>query len=368
MGQGGPSRDCEGAAGRSAAPAAAALDAAGPAADASSGADGSPAAAGPAGAGLFPGRAHDPAAAPAATCRPLPLSSPRRRPRRRRSILRRARRRAPPLPGAPPAGRAGSRRPARRRAAGQAHPRHRDRHQRRPRHHRHQASSAEHLALDAWGIGKLISINLGASRIVGMVYEMKVESGDLAQGLESTLIIQVELVGEVFRDRGQAPQVPPRHRQLSLARRAGPPDPQRRPARRLRPRRSPGRRDRPRLAGRDDPGHGQLRRHAEQAFRRRRHHGRRQVERSVAPRPQGGRGKAGAPRAGPRSAQRICSCLPRPVDHARRQFAGPAGLALPLRRAHRRHLPRTARSGRGGRPPARTHPARESRSSPPTAR
>jgi DNA helicase HerA-like ATPase len=61
-----------------------------------------------------------------------------------------------------------------------------------------KASSAEHLALDAWGIGKLISINLGASRIVGMVYEMKVESGDLAQGLESTLIIQAELVGEVL--------------------------------------------------------------------------------------------------------------------------------------------------------------------------
>ncbi len=60
-----------------------------------------------------------------------------------------------------------------------------------------KASSAEHMSLDAWGIGKLISINLGASRIVGMVYEMKVESGDLAEGIEGTLLVQAELVGEV---------------------------------------------------------------------------------------------------------------------------------------------------------------------------
>ena len=61
-----------------------------------------------------------------------------------------------------------------------------------------KARNAEHLSTEAWGIGKLISISLGSSRIVGMVYEMKVESGIFEENRENTLIIQVELVGEVF--------------------------------------------------------------------------------------------------------------------------------------------------------------------------
>ncbi len=61
-----------------------------------------------------------------------------------------------------------------------------------------KAHNPEQLAIDAWGIGKLISISLGASRIVGMVYEMKVESGVFESDGETTLIIQAELVGEVF--------------------------------------------------------------------------------------------------------------------------------------------------------------------------
>jgi len=61
-----------------------------------------------------------------------------------------------------------------------------------------KAESAERLSLEAWSIGKLISINLGASRIVGMVYEMKVENGLWAEGGDNTLLVEIELVGEVF--------------------------------------------------------------------------------------------------------------------------------------------------------------------------
>lgn len=56
---------------------------------------------------------------------------------------------------------------------------------------------AEHVALDAWSIGRLISINLNASRIVGMVYEMTVQNGHWADGEPNQLVVQVELVGEV---------------------------------------------------------------------------------------------------------------------------------------------------------------------------
>jgi uncharacterized protein len=65
-----------------------------------------------------------------------------------------------------------------------------------------KANAAENLSLDAWSIGKLISINLGQSRIVGMVYEMNVENGNWKEGDSNLLIIQVELVGEVAAGPG----------------------------------------------------------------------------------------------------------------------------------------------------------------------
>jgi hypothetical protein len=51
----------------------------------------------------------------------------------------------------------------------------------------------ETVKFEAYSIGRLISVDMGASRIVGMIYEMKVE--DRADG--SQLIVQIELVGEV---------------------------------------------------------------------------------------------------------------------------------------------------------------------------
>ena len=61
-----------------------------------------------------------------------------------------------------------------------------------------KAETIEHVSLDAWSIGKLISINLGNSRIVGMVYEMTVQNGAWADDGSNQLLVQVELVGEVF--------------------------------------------------------------------------------------------------------------------------------------------------------------------------
>ncbi len=60
-----------------------------------------------------------------------------------------------------------------------------------------KASNAEHISLDFWSIGRLISINLGQSRIVAMVYEMAVQQGQWEEGKENILLVQVELVGEV---------------------------------------------------------------------------------------------------------------------------------------------------------------------------
>jgi uncharacterized protein len=60
------------------------------------------------------------------------------------------------------------------------------------------ATNAEHVRLDFWSIGRLIAINLGASRIVAMVYEMSVQHGQWEEGKENILLVQVELVGEVL--------------------------------------------------------------------------------------------------------------------------------------------------------------------------
>jgi uncharacterized protein len=57
--------------------------------------------------------------------------------------------------------------------------------------------NAEHISLDFWSIGRLISINLGASRIVAMVFQMTVQHAQWEEGQDNTLLVQVELVGEV---------------------------------------------------------------------------------------------------------------------------------------------------------------------------
>jgi uncharacterized protein len=59
------------------------------------------------------------------------------------------------------------------------------------------ASNAEHVGMDFWSIGRLITINLGQSRIVAMVYQMNVQQGQWEEGKENILLVQVELVGEV---------------------------------------------------------------------------------------------------------------------------------------------------------------------------
>lgn len=60
------------------------------------------------------------------------------------------------------------------------------------------ARQAEDVSLDFWSIGKLITINLGASRIVAMVYQMSVQHGHWEDGRENVLNVLVELVGEVI--------------------------------------------------------------------------------------------------------------------------------------------------------------------------
>jgi uncharacterized protein len=59
------------------------------------------------------------------------------------------------------------------------------------------AKNAEHVNLDFWSIGRLISINLGSNRIVAMVYQMTVQQGQWEEGQDNILLVQVELVGEV---------------------------------------------------------------------------------------------------------------------------------------------------------------------------
>ncbi len=59
------------------------------------------------------------------------------------------------------------------------------------------ATNAQNVNVEYWSIGKLISINLGASRIVGMVYDMSVRHDQWDDNAANLLLVQVELVGEV---------------------------------------------------------------------------------------------------------------------------------------------------------------------------
>jgi DNA helicase HerA-like ATPase len=58
--------------------------------------------------------------------------------------------------------------------------------------------NAEHMSLDFWSIGRLITINLNQSRIVAMVYQMTTQHGQWEEGKDNVLLVQVELVGEVL--------------------------------------------------------------------------------------------------------------------------------------------------------------------------
>lgn len=53
-------------------------------------------------------------------------------------------------------------------------------------------------ATDAWAVGKMISINLGRSRIVGMVYEIRAVNGVWDEKEDNPVHILVELLGEVL--------------------------------------------------------------------------------------------------------------------------------------------------------------------------
>ncbi len=50
---------------------------------------------------------------------------------------------------------------------------------------------------DFWSIGKLISINLGATRVIGLVYEMSAMRNLWHEGLENEMQVRIELVGEM---------------------------------------------------------------------------------------------------------------------------------------------------------------------------
>ncbi len=64
------------------------------------------------------------------------------------------------------------------------------------------ARNAEHVSMDFWSIGRLITINLNRSRVVAMVYEMTVKHGQWEEGQDNVLQVEVELVGEVVEQHG----------------------------------------------------------------------------------------------------------------------------------------------------------------------
>lgn len=65
-------------------------------------------------------------------------------------------------------------------------------------------STASWLAADAWAIGKLISINLGHSRIVALVYKVHAVETAWTDEAENAIRVEVEFLGEVL-DGGDAP-------------------------------------------------------------------------------------------------------------------------------------------------------------------
>lgn len=70
------------------------------------------------------------------------------------------------------------------------------------------AASSGRLGPDSWTIGKMISINLGVTRIVALVYEIAAVDPVWNESGENPMRVMVELVGEI----GAAPGEPPRFR------------------------------------------------------------------------------------------------------------------------------------------------------------
>ena len=56
------------------------------------------------------------------------------------------------------------------------------------------------LGPESWTVGRMISINLGSSRIVGLVYEMSAVNAVWDEGSENAIHVQVELLGEVLEE------------------------------------------------------------------------------------------------------------------------------------------------------------------------
>ncbi len=63
-------------------------------------------------------------------------------------------------------------------------------------------STGSWLATDAWSIGKLISINLGQSRIVALVYKVHAVETSWSDETENPIRVEVEFLGEVMDDAG----------------------------------------------------------------------------------------------------------------------------------------------------------------------
>ncbi len=53
------------------------------------------------------------------------------------------------------------------------------------------------LGPESWTVGRMISINLGRTRIVGLVYEMSAVNAVWDEGADNAIHVQVELLGEV---------------------------------------------------------------------------------------------------------------------------------------------------------------------------
>ena len=59
-------------------------------------------------------------------------------------------------------------------------------------------STGSWLAGDAWAIGRMVSINLGSSRIVALVYKLHAVEPAWSEAEENPIRVEVELLGEVL--------------------------------------------------------------------------------------------------------------------------------------------------------------------------
>ncbi len=64
-------------------------------------------------------------------------------------------------------------------------------------------SGASRLGPDSWTIGKMISINLGHARLVGLVYRIQAVKSDWQEQGDNAIHIDVELLGEVVEQDGR---------------------------------------------------------------------------------------------------------------------------------------------------------------------